>query len=55
MREFHIIKDRLSQRLQGWKGKLLSHAGKTILIQAVAQAVPLFAMSYFKFPKAFFP
>ena len=52
-REFQIIKDRLWKRLRGWQGKLLSSAGKATLIQSVAQAVPLYAMSCFKFPKSF--
>ena len=52
-KEFQLIKDRLWKKLKGWQSILLSGAGKVALIQYVAQAVPLYAMSYFKFPKSF--
>ena len=39
--------------VSGWQGKLVSSAGKATLIQLVAQAVPLYAMSCLKFPKTF--
>lgn len=39
------------QRIQGWKEKLLSKAGKEIIIKAVAQAIPVFAMGCFDITK----
>ncbi|OMO57964.1 reverse transcriptase [Corchorus capsularis] len=51
--ELEVIRDRLIKRVQGWQGKLLSIAGKAVLIQAVAQAIPTYLMSCFKFPKTF--
>jgi hypothetical protein len=47
---FISIKDRVWRRLQGWKEKLLSQVGREILIKAVIQAIPTYAMTCFKFP-----
>lgn len=50
---FSSIKDRIRKKLQGWKEKLLSKAGKEILIKVVAQSIPTYAMSCFKLPSGF--
>ncbi|KAL6204632.1 hypothetical protein ACLB2K_021899 [Fragaria x ananassa] len=42
---FKRIHERLDQHLQGWQLRLLSKAGKTILIKAVAQAIPSYTMN----------
>ena len=49
--KFSYIKERVWKKLQGWKEKLLSQAGKEVLIKSVIQAIPTYAMSYFKLPK----
>ncbi|KAL6211771.1 hypothetical protein ACLB2K_016994 [Fragaria x ananassa] len=48
---FSRIHERLDQHLQGWQSRLLSKAGKTILIKAVAQVIPSYTMSVFKLSK----
>jgi hypothetical protein len=48
---FSYLKDRVWQRILGWKKKMLSKAGKEILIKAVAQAIPVFAMGCFDLTK----
>lgn len=40
-------------KLEGWKECLPNQAGKEVLIKAVLQAIPTFAMSMVKFPKNF--
>ena len=45
---FNQIKDQVSRKIAVWKGKLMSNAGREILIKAVAQATPTYMMSYFK-------
>ena len=38
------------EKLQGWKGKMLSKASKEILIKVVAQSIPTYTMSVFQLP-----
>ena len=48
---FSTLKERVGQKLVGWKGKLLFMGGKEILIKAVAQAIATYTMSYFQLPQ----
>ncbi|KAL9668847.1 hypothetical protein QQ045_006387 [Rhodiola kirilowii] len=47
---FKAIEERILKRIEDWKSKILSGAGKEVLIKAVLQAIPLYAMSCFKIP-----
>ena len=47
---FSYIKDRVWKKLQGWKGKMLSRARKEVLIKAVAQSIPTYAIGVFQLP-----
>jgi hypothetical protein len=49
---FAGIIGRVQARLDGWKERLLSQAGKEILIKAVVQSIPTYNMSVFLLPKA---
>jgi hypothetical protein len=48
---FNGLKVRVTHRIQGWKEKLLSKAGREILIKSVVQSIPTYTMSRFKIPK----
>lgn len=45
-----FIKERIWSKLQGWKEKLLSQAGREVLLKVIVQVIPTFAMSCFKLP-----
>lgn len=45
------IKERILSKVDGWKESLLNQAGKEVLIKAVLQAIPAYAMSVVRFPK----
>lgn len=47
---FAWVLARVEKKLEGWKEKLISNAGKAILIKTVVQALPQYAMSLFKIP-----
>ena len=47
---FNYIKERIWRKLQGWEGKLLSQAGREVLIKVLIQAIPSYTMGCFKLP-----
>ena len=47
---FAHLKQRVADKVSSWKEKILTSAGKEILIKAIAQAVPSFTMSCFLLP-----
>ncbi|XP_050241121.1 uncharacterized protein LOC126690018 [Quercus robur] len=47
---FTHLKERIWAKMQGWKEKLLSQAGKEVMIKAVVQSIPTYSMSVFKIP-----
>ncbi|XP_030477324.1 uncharacterized protein LOC115694334 [Syzygium oleosum] len=47
---FAWVLARVHSKLEGWNARLMSKAGKEILIKTVVQALPQYAMSIFKIP-----
>jgi hypothetical protein len=48
---FLCLLERIIERLKGWKEKFLSMGGNEILLKALIQSIPVFAMVVFKIPK----
>ncbi|KAL0438810.1 UNVERIFIED_CONTAM: hypothetical protein Slati_2364000 [Sesamum latifolium] len=48
---FQGIKDRIWDRISGWNSKLLSQAGKSVLVKSVLQSLPTYVMSCFQIPE----
>ena len=47
---FAYLKEQVWKKLQGWKGRTFSRAGKEVLIKVVAQSIPTYTMGVFLFP-----
>jgi hypothetical protein len=47
---FAYIKDRIWKRINSWRGRTLSRAGKEIMIKSVLQAIPSYIMSVYLLP-----
>jgi hypothetical protein len=41
----------LLKRITGWRGRLLNIAAKRVLIQACLSSIPIYLLSFFRFPK----
>lgn len=48
--DFFFIIDKVDRRLAGWRGLLLSLAGRAILVRSVLRALPIYAMSVLLLP-----
>ena len=44
---FKDLREKITKRVLGWKEKIISKAGREILIKTVAQAIPIYSMGIF--------
>lgn len=51
-RVFGYLKEKVCKRIQSWRAKAISRAGKVVLIKNVAQSIPSYCMSCFFLPKS---
>jgi len=49
---FRFLEQKLRARLDAWRFKFVSRAGKEVLLKCIAQALPIFAMSVYLLPKS---
>ncbi|XP_019178278.1 PREDICTED: uncharacterized protein LOC109173495 [Ipomoea nil] len=49
---FSYVEDKIRQRVFSWNKKLLSQAGKEVLLKSVVQSMPTFSMSVFLLPES---
>lgn len=49
---FSYLKDKVWEKVNNWNTKLLSRAGKAVLLRNVAQTIPAYTMSCFLLPKS---
>lgn len=50
-RVFGFLKEKVSKRIDRWKSRPISRAGKSVLIKNAAQAIPSYCMTCFLLPK----
>jgi hypothetical protein len=47
---FAYVKDQIWKRINSWRGRALSKAGKEVMIKSVLQAIPSYVMSVYFLP-----
>ncbi|XP_030478283.1 uncharacterized protein LOC115695353 [Cannabis sativa] len=49
-KDFEFLRTKLMQRLEGWKMRSLSFAGRMVAVKAIASAIPSYSMSTYQLP-----
>jgi hypothetical protein len=49
--DLHLLIDKIFKRIAEWRGKLLTQAGRVVLIKTCLASIPVYLLSYFKFPR----
>lgn len=50
-KDLQPVIDKIIKRIAGWRGKLLSYAGRLTLLKACLASIPIYLLSIIKFPK----
>jgi hypothetical protein len=48
--DWNFLIEKIENKLQGWKGKLLSLGGRVVLLKVVLSSIPLYWMSLYRLP-----
>jgi hypothetical protein len=51
MEDLQPLIDKIIKMIAGWRGKLLTQAGRLILIKTCITSIPTYLLSFFKFPR----
>jgi hypothetical protein len=43
--------DKIIKRIAGWRGELLTQAGRLVLNKTYLASIPIYLLSFFKFPR----
>jgi hypothetical protein len=49
--DLHPLIEKIIKRIAGWRGKLLTQAGRLLLIRTCLASIPVYLLSLFKFPR----
>jgi hypothetical protein len=49
--DLQLLIDKIFKRIAEWRGKLLTQAGRVVLIKTCLASTPVYLLSYFKFPR----
>jgi hypothetical protein len=49
---FGYVKDSVWRKINSWRGRSLSKAGKEVMIKSVLQAIPSYVMSVYLLPES---
>jgi hypothetical protein len=49
--DLHLLIDTIIKRIVGWRGKLLTQAGRMILFKTCIASIPIYLLSFFKFSR----
>jgi hypothetical protein len=49
--DLHPLIEKIIKRIAGWRGKLLTQAGRLLLIRTCLASISVYLLSLFKFPR----